>query len=53
MSDEKFTEKDYDRIIDDIINEYFAQHNMSYDAKELAKIEMLGEEQPLTQSIVE
>lgn len=43
MLDNEFTVKDYDRIIDDIIDEYFEQHNLNYDLKELAKIEMLGE----------
>ena len=40
--DNEFTLKDYERIIDDIINEYFDAHNINYDLKELAKVELLG-----------
>ena len=44
MSDDnEFTIKDYDRIIDDIIDEYFDRHNINYDLKDLAKVGMLGE----------
>lgn len=41
--DNEFKLKDYERIIDDIIDEYFDQHNINYDLKELMKVEMLGE----------
>lgn len=47
--DNEFTIKDYERIIDDIMNEFFEQHDMNFDLKELAKVELLGEpeiEQP-------
>lgn len=40
--DNNFTIKDYERIIDDIIDEYFDQHNIDYDMKELVKSGMLG-----------
>ena len=40
--DNSFTIKDYERIIDDIIDEYFDQHNINYDMKELVKSGMLG-----------
>lgn len=40
--DNEFTVKDYDRIIDDIIDEYFDRHNINYDLKELMKANMLG-----------
>ncbi|KKN65895.1 hypothetical protein LCGC14_0477120 [marine sediment metagenome] len=42
VKDGKFTVKDYDRIINDIIDEYFDQHNINYDLKELIKVDMLG-----------
>ena len=42
MPDDNFTVKDYERIIDDIIDEYFDQHNIDYDMKELVKSGMLG-----------
>ena len=41
--DNNFTIKDYERIIDDIIDDYFDQHNINYDYKELVKSGMLGE----------
>ncbi len=40
--DNNFTIKDYERIIDDKIDEYFDQHNINYDMKELVKSGMLG-----------
>ena len=40
--DNSFTVKDYDRILDDIMDEFFAQHDMNYDLKELVKSQMLG-----------
>ena len=40
--DNNFTIKDYERIIDDIIDEYFDQHNINYDMKELVKSGMLS-----------
>ena len=47
MSDDNsFTVKDYDRIIDDIMNEFFEQHDMNYDLKELMKNNLLGEDVP-------
>ena len=43
MSDDNsFTIKDYDRIIDDIMDEFFAQHDLNYDYKELMKSQLLG-----------
>ncbi len=41
--DNEFTIKDYERIIDDIVDEYFDQHNINFDMKELVKSGMLGE----------
>ena len=44
MPDEnEFTLKDYDRILDDIMNEYFEQHNINFDLKDLTKVGLLGE----------
>ena len=40
--DNAFTLKDYERIIDDIVDEYFDLHNINYDMKELVKSGMLG-----------
>ncbi len=40
--DNDFTEKDYNRILDDIIDEYFDQHNINFDMKELVKSGILG-----------
>ncbi|KKN03723.1 hypothetical protein LCGC14_1104820 [marine sediment metagenome] len=42
MSDPTFTVKDYDRMIDDIMDEYFTQHDINFDMKELMKAELLG-----------
>ncbi len=39
---EHFTIKDYERIIDDIMEEYFTQHDINFDMKELMKAELLG-----------
>ncbi len=39
---EHFTVKDYERIIDDIMEEYFTQHDINFDLKELMKAELLG-----------
>jgi len=41
--DNEFTIKDYERIIDNIVDEYFDQHNLDYSLKGLAKEDMLGE----------
>ena len=40
--DNDFSLADYDRILDDIMDEFFAQHDMNYDLKELVKSQMLG-----------
>ncbi len=40
--DNEFRLKDYERIIDDVMNDFFDQHNVSYDMKELVKTGMLG-----------
>ncbi len=40
--DNEFTIKDYERIIDDIVDEYFDQHNINFDMKELVKSGMFG-----------
>ena len=40
--DNDFTVKDYDRLIDDIMDEYFSQHDMNFDLKELVKAQLLG-----------
>ena len=42
--DNEFKLKDYERIIDDIIDEFFDMHNMNYDYKDLVKSGMLGED---------
>ena len=45
MSDsEHFTEKDYDKILDDIVGESFEQHNRQFDSKEALKVELLGKD---------
>lgn len=41
--DNEFTVKDYDRIIDDIIDEYFDQHAFNYALKGLTDEDMLGD----------
>ncbi len=38
----KFTLKDSDQMIADVIDEFVAQHNLNYDLKELLKVDMLG-----------
>ncbi len=40
--DNDFTVKDYERIIDDILNEYFDLHDINFDLKELFKAQALG-----------
>ena len=49
--DNNFTIKDYERIIDDIIDEYFDQHNINFDFKDLVKSGMLGERVPNVEGI--
>jgi len=44
MPDSKFGERDYDKIIDDIIDEVFEQHNQRFDSKEARKVELLGKD---------
>lgn len=41
--DNDFTIKDYDRILDDIMDEYFEQHDINFDLKELTKAQLLSE----------
>lgn len=41
--DNDFTIKDYDRILDDIMDEFFEQHDINFDLKELVKAQVLGE----------
>ena len=41
--DNDFTVKDYDRIIDDIMNEFFDQHDIEFDFKDLVKVQMIGD----------
>ena len=43
MDSGEFTVKDYDRILDDIMDEFFEQHDINFDLKELVKAKMLGE----------
>ena len=45
MADEPFTVKDYNRIIDDIIDESFTQHDIDFDMKELMKAQLLGDDE--------
>ena len=49
--DNSFTIKDYERIIDDIIDEYFDQHNINFDFKDLLKSGILGESVPNVEGI--
>ena len=44
--DNDFTEKDYNRILDDIIDDFFDQRNINFDMKELVKTGMLGDSVP-------
>ena len=44
--DNSFSISDYDRIIDDIMDDFFEQHDLNYDYKELMKAQLLGTEQP-------
>ena len=41
--DNEFIVHDYNRILDDIIDDFFDQHNINYDMKELVKSGTLGE----------
>ncbi len=42
----KFTLKESDRMISDVIEEYFNKFNINYDYKELMKDQLLGENVP-------
>ena len=44
MAENKFTLKEYERMIDDIIDEFFEQHNAQFDSKEALKVELLQRE---------
>jgi len=44
MAENKFTLKTYERMIDDIIDEFFEQHNAQFDSKEALKVELLQRE---------
>ncbi len=46
MPDRIFTLKEWQRIKKDIFDDYFDQLNINYDLKDLAKVEMLGENVP-------
>jgi hypothetical protein len=41
----KFTLKESDRIIRDVIDDFFEQHNQAFDQKELLKVSLLGQNQ--------
>ena len=43
MADRIFTLKDWKRIKRDIFDDFFEQHDMSYDLKELMKAQVLGD----------
>ncbi len=51
--DNDFTVKDCDRMIDDIMDEYFTQHDINFDMKELMKAELLGPEENIPEEAVE
>ena len=53
MPSNKFTVKDYDRMIDDIMDEYFTQHDINFDMKELMKAELLGPEENIPEGALE
>ena len=40
--DNEFSLSDYNRIIDDVMNEFFEQRDLDFDLKELMKVQMLG-----------
>jgi len=45
MPDRKFTLKDFYRMKQDVIDEYFEQHNANYNMQELTKANLLGNEE--------
>lgn len=47
----RFTLKDSDQMIMDVIDEFFDQHNIDFDLKELMKVEMTGENVPEMEQI--
>ena len=52
--DNKFTLKKSDQMIRDIMDEFFAQHDIDFDLKELTKVQLLGEtEEQLPQTELE
>lgn len=46
MANTKFSLKDSDRMIRDVIEEFFAQHSFNYDYKQLVESSLLGNETP-------
>ena len=42
MADRMFTLKDWKRMKQDVFDDFFAQHDLDYDLKELMKVETLG-----------
>lgn len=42
----KFTLKDYEQLIDDVLNSYFEEQNVTHDLEELMKIKMPEVEKP-------
>ncbi len=47
MADDRirFTLKDSDKMIEDVVDEFFEQHDINFDMKELMKAELLGPEE--------
>ena len=44
MPERKFTLKDFYRMKQDIIDEFFEQHNAQFDSKEALRVELLQRE---------
>ena len=42
MSDRIFTLKDWRRLKRDVYDDFFAQHDINFDLKELTKAQLLG-----------
>ena len=47
MPDKKFTLKDSDRMIKDVIDSFFQEQNVTHDIEELMKVQGIGQEAPL------
>jgi len=46
MAEKRFSLKDSDRMIKDVIDSFFQQENVTHDLEELAQVQGIGQELP-------